>query len=142
MVKLVQVAAAGGDEPDDDSTLYQRLSYNHLGNDLVAGTGTGTGTVDAPEKSAFVPLMFWFCRNPGLALPLIALQYHEVKVKVSFETVAKIFETAADCLATSLSSTKLWADYIYLDTDGEGVVLLKFYTVILSTITVPGFFWN
>ena len=29
-----------------------------------------------------VPLQFWFCRNPGLALPLIALQYHEVKVIV------------------------------------------------------------
>ena len=27
-----------------------------------------------------IPLNFWFCRNPGLALPLIALQYHEVKV--------------------------------------------------------------
>ena len=61
--------------------------------------------------------MFWFCRNPGLALPLIALQYHEVKVKLSFETVARIFETAANCTTTSLSSTKLWADYIYLDTD-------------------------
>ena len=116
--KIGSVAAAGGDEPDADSTLYQRLSYNHLGNDLVAGTAgqAGKGTVDAPEK-AFVPLMFWFCRNPGLALPLIALQYHEVKVKVSFETVARIFEDAADCLATSLSSTKLWADYVYLDTD-------------------------
>ena len=28
----------------------------------------------------YIPLQFWFCRNPGLALPLIALQYHEVKI--------------------------------------------------------------
>ena len=35
-----------------------------------------------PDAS-FVPLQFWFCRNPGLALPLIALQYHEVKVKIT-----------------------------------------------------------
>ena len=114
--KIGSIAAAGGDEPSADSTLYQRLSYNHKGADLVNGTGAGKATVDAPEK-AFVPLMFWFCRNPGLALPLIALQYHEVKVKVKFETVARIFETAANCTTTSLSSTKLWADYIYLDTD-------------------------
>jgi hypothetical protein len=28
-----------------------------------------------PETTLYVPLQFWFCRNPGLALPLIALQY-------------------------------------------------------------------
>ena len=33
-----------------------------------------------PETTLYVPLQFWFCRNPGLALPLIALQYHEVKI--------------------------------------------------------------
>jgi hypothetical protein len=54
----------------------------------------------------FVPLQFYFCRNPGLALPLIALQYHEVKVKVAFSA-------ALD----SSGTTKLYVDYIYLDTD-------------------------
>ena len=52
-----------------------------------------------------VPLQFWFCRNPGLALPLIALQYHEVKVKMVLGSV------------TGTAGVKLWADYIYLDTD-------------------------
>ena len=37
------------------------------------------------NKQLYIPLKFWFCRNPGLALPLIALQYHEVKVKFSCE---------------------------------------------------------
>ena len=54
-----------------------------------------------------VPLQFWFCRNPGLALPLIALQYHEVKVIVEF---------AANSGNSALAA-KLWCDYIYLDTD-------------------------
>ena len=27
-----------------------------------------------PETTLYIPLQFWFCRNPGLALPLIALQ--------------------------------------------------------------------
>ena len=114
--KIGSVAAAGGDEPSADSTLFQLMSYNHKGADLAQGNGAGKATVDAPSK-AFIPLLFWFCRNPGLALPLIALQYHEVKVKINFETSARIFETAANLSATSLSSTKLWADYIYLDTD-------------------------
>ena len=36
-------------------------------------------------KRVYVPLQFWFCRNPGLALPLIALQYHEVKVNLELD---------------------------------------------------------
>jgi hypothetical protein len=50
-----------------------------------------------------VPLNFWFCRNPGLALPLIALQYHEVKLKCVWGVTA--------------GTRKVLCDYIYLDTD-------------------------
>ena len=35
-----------------------------------------------PEETLYIPLQFWFCRNPGLALPLIALQYHEIKINI------------------------------------------------------------
>ena len=34
------------------------------------------------NEKVFIPLPFWFCRNAGLSLPLIALQYHEVKLTV------------------------------------------------------------
>ena len=51
-----------------------------------------------------LPLQFWFCRNPGLALPLIALQYHEVKLNIQMADV-------------SGTLTKVWCDYIFLDTD-------------------------
>merc|ERR1712017_19382 len=50
-----------------------------IGADLAAG---------APETDLYIPLEFWFCRNPGLALPLIALQYHEVKINIEFRAVS------------------------------------------------------
>jgi hypothetical protein len=74
----------------------------------------------------YIPLEFWFCRNIGLSLPLIALQYHEVKIKIDFETFANCTfvstggganGAAGETTAASLGSTKLWVDYIYLDTD-------------------------
>jgi hypothetical protein len=65
--------------------------------------GVGIATL---AKKALVPLPFWFCRNPGLALPLIALQYHEVKL---------ITNLTAN--ASSVTDLKTWVDYIYLDTD-------------------------
>ena len=54
----------------------------------------------------YIPLQFWFCRNPGLALPLIALQYHEVKLIIEL----------ADSL-NGVNEMEIWADYIFLDTD-------------------------
>jgi hypothetical protein len=66
--------------------------------------------------SVCVPLQFWFCRNPGLALPLIALQYHEVKVNVEFGSLADC--VTDDSSATgSLVDAQLFVDYVYLDTD-------------------------
>jgi hypothetical protein len=90
--------------------------------DASAGSGTAGGTrfqnmafmggvdVDGDTTAIrmYIPLQFWFCRNPGLALPLIALQYHEVKV---------IMTTAASDQLTSITANELWVDYIYLDTD-------------------------
>jgi hypothetical protein len=64
------------------------------------GTSNGTTGVNFVQ----VPLQFWFCRNPGLALPLIALQYHEVKVKITWG-------------AKGNNSCGINCDYIYLDTD-------------------------
>jgi len=66
-------------------------------------------------KTLYIPLQFWFCRNPGLALPLIALQYHEVKFNLTFAPLASL------CSATPKESVSLngslYVDYIYLDTD-------------------------
>jgi hypothetical protein len=42
-----------------------------------------------------IPLEFWFCRNVGLALPLIALQYHEVKINIEFATLSEIYDKNA-----------------------------------------------
>ncbi len=84
--------------------------------------------------SLFVPLEFWFCRNVGLALPLIALQYHEVKINIELETATAMVDTGfnmSDRSATdanvkftgggaqsvSLTAASLWVDYIFLDTD-------------------------
>ncbi len=40
-----------------------------------------------PETTLYIPLQFWFCSNPGLALPLIALQYHEVKINLDIRPI-------------------------------------------------------
>ena len=76
-----------------------------------------------PAKTLYIPLQFWFCRNPGLAIPLIALQYHEVRINVDFETWQNCQYTetsigsATQPTAQSLAAASLYVDYVYLDTE-------------------------
>ena len=104
-------------------------------NGPCAATG-GPAQVCAPRKSLpettlYVPLQFWFCRNPGLALPLIALQYHEVKINLDLRpigeclwAVSKLNAAASEGTVSvsqayqqSLVAASLYVDYIFLDTD-------------------------
>ena len=92
---------------------------------------SATATVLANVTPLYIPLEFWFCRNIGLALPLIALQYHEVKLKIELDTMdncvystttlgGNVTQPASVGTKTQLGSTldmTMWVDYIFLDTD-------------------------
>lgn len=68
-------------------------------------------------RTLYIPLEFWFCRNPGLALPLIALQYHEVKLHIEFAPAEDVVIGHQHPTTEPLQAASLWVDYIYLDTD-------------------------
>ena len=86
-------------------TTFQKMSG-------MGGVVGYANTNDTSLEKMFIPLQFWFNRNPGLALPLIALQYHEVKVTIQFGASNELTSETDATLDASL-----WADYIYLDTD-------------------------
>jgi hypothetical protein len=95
--------------PDSKARGYKYLTGGFSNTLMIGGTTGGHS-----QRSVMVPLQFWFCRNPGLALPLIALQYHEVKLKFEWGTTT---ETSRDGAAGTAATVEVWADYIYLDTD-------------------------
>ena len=82
-----------------------------------------------PETTLYIPLQFWFNRNPGLALPLIALQYHEVKINLDIRPIGECLwavntltastgsVSASTAYQQSLVAASLYVDYIFLDTD-------------------------
>jgi hypothetical protein len=83
-----------------------------------------------PETTLYVPFQFWYCRNPGLALPLIALQYHEVKINLDIRPIDECLWAVTDLSCTgngsvkcttaynqSLVAASLYVDYVFLDTD-------------------------
>lgn len=89
---------------------------------------TGSDTKTVFGTVLYIPLVFWFNRNPGLALPLIALQYHEVKINLELRELKDLCWAAtwnsgsstwsvAAPPSISLNNASLYVDYIYLDTD-------------------------
>jgi hypothetical protein len=83
-----------------------------------------------PETTLYIPLQFWFCKNPGLALPLIALQYHEVRINIDLRpideclwAVSTLSSDASGSIKVSqaynqsLVAASLFVDYVFLDTD-------------------------
>jgi hypothetical protein len=88
-----------------------------------------------PETTLYIPLQFWFNTNPGLALPLIALQYHEVKINLDLRPIDECLWAvttlgpvtggsqdgspvpASIAYNQSLVAASLYVDYVFLDTD-------------------------
>lgn len=86
--------------------------YGEMIGDDLAGAA-----VLIPETEIYVPLQFWFCQHEGLALPLIALQYHEVRFVLQFETLANLLTEGTPAANVQLDQAQLYIDYIFLDTD-------------------------
>ena len=73
----------------------------------------------------YVPLRFWFCKNPGLFLPLLAIQYHPIRINITLRPLNQMFiidnptvnpcdQTAA---AASIKNMTLYGDFVHLDTE-------------------------
>jgi hypothetical protein len=79
-------------------------------------------TLYGPLK-LYIPLRFWFCKNPGLYLPLLALQYHPIRINITLKPLQKLFYSSqliTNCDSTTVNPVKitnmqLWGDYVYLD---------------------------
>lgn len=86
--------------------------------------GYSQPTLYGPLK-LYVPLHFWFCKNPGLYLPLLALQYHPVRINITFRPLQEMFWTplfSQGCSDTtvkqaSITDCTMWGDYVYLDVE-------------------------
>ena len=109
---------------DQSVRLDQMLGAN------VGGTYSTPAGCNGRPAVLYIPLSFWFCRNPGLALPLIALQYHEVRLNFIFRQATDLVQNittngttwpggvaAAAAALPRFKDAAVYVDYIYLDTD-------------------------
>lgn len=119
-------------------TSEKQAGFNQMIGKQVADIGLkNTANI---SKLLFIPFQFWFNRNPGLSLPLIALQYHEVKISIEFRSALEClvalrndgdritagtggvpgngFTLSAEGRSNvTFTYAQLWIDYVYLDTE-------------------------
>jgi hypothetical protein len=70
-------------------TVDKEYAYN-----LMVGKQLNFNTDSQPGPlNLYVPLQFWFNRNVGLALPLVALQYSQVRIVVAFRDFNELWVT-------------------------------------------------
>jgi len=98
----------------------KRTSYD----EMVGNRNTDIKIIAKEALTLYVPLNFWF-NNPGLALPMIALQFHEVGIHFEFAKLADMIKSDValsapvdtDGNVAAFTSCKLYVDYVYLDVD-------------------------
>jgi hypothetical protein len=119
----------GGQRVDKHYQKWWRL-YSELYLDESKKAAYGKMTTGISGKSVYLPLFFFFNRNPGLYLPLIALQYHEVRVDI---------DLASDFTTYCNSNTfKVWANYIYLDTEERRRFAQKGHEYLIEQVQHTG----
>jgi hypothetical protein len=119
--------------------------------DCAAGEPSSSSEVFncAPGYTMYIPFQFWFNRNPGLALPLIALQYHEVRINLEFEQLQNLCWDITPTLpnqhtirdrvnAANLQAASLYVEYIYLDTDERRKFAQVSHEYLIETLQFTG----
>ena len=119
----------GGQRVDKHYQKWWRL-YSELYLDESKKATWGKMTTATANSTVYLPLIFFFNRNPGLYLPLIALQYHEVRID---------FDLASDFSTYLNTGTfKVWANYVYLDTEERRRFAQKGHEYLIEQVQHTG----
>jgi len=117
MIKKIELEI-GGQTIDSQSGEWMYI-YNQLALDPGKRNGydymVGFDIDPNEEKTMYIPLTFWFNTHTGLSLPLVALQYHEVKLRVFLRTFKECTINAP--VAVPLKNVAVLANFIYLDVE-------------------------
>jgi len=113
--------------------LYSEVFLSEMDKDQWAKNSTPSNLnvagLSANDVRVNLPLLFFFNRNPGLYLPLIALQYHEVRLDFNLSTLFGNFFQ---------STFEVWGNYVYLDTEERRRFAQKGHEYLIEQIQHTG----
>ena len=105
----------------------KKAQYGKMASSAVVGG-------DGAKNKVYLPLIFFFNRNPGLYLPLIALQYHEVRLDITLSSLySNYFSTNG-----AINAIKVWGNYVYLDTEERRRFAQKGHEYLIEQVQHTG----
>jgi len=120
----------GGQLIDRQDSVYMVQHWNKylLDNSTKAPAASNAGNI---YTSTWLPLHFFFC--DAVYLPLVALQYHEVEVRITFSFSSGSALSPATT-TTNLAGLKFYANYVLLDTDERTMVSEKDHELLIEQV--------
>ena len=128
--------------------IWYELTTSHskrYAGDILIGKNRSLNNDSTNKNEAFnlyIPLQFWFCRHEGLALPLIALQHHEVKINVKFRRFDELWKSydeksnVDNCNKISILSSSLKVDYIFLENEERKMFVQRKHNYLIEQLQV------
>ena len=117
--------------PEEKRVGFQKMIAKHEYYTKYSQTG---------EATLFIPLQFWFCRNIGNALPLVAMQYHEIKITVILREFSESWYSGS--AMTNQPDTlfsldgRLHCDYIFLNSEERRMFAQKNHTYLIEQLQI------
>jgi hypothetical protein len=119
-----------------DSVFTETLAPNLFAQNYTKSSHLSANHAGYGVNSFFYPFRFWFCENWQSALPLVALQYHDIELRIYW---ASNLSTAAagntDPVAPNrITNPEIYCQYIYLDTDERKYVSEKPQDMLITQV--------
>ena len=122
------------------SQLTLPLSKLEAYNRMIGHTSALLSSASASTAILYIPLQFFFCQTPGLALPLISLQYHDVRINFQLkpleELIIKTVQT--DVFQGSIVDATLYVDFIYLDVQERQQFAARRHEYLITQVQFNG----
>jgi len=120
IIDKVELLIGGSVVDTQDSTFTEKIAIDTFAQNVSrSAQGTHPGV---SARSYFYPLRFFFCEGPQCALPLVALNYHNVELRIYWATTASNY------------NVECFANYYYLDNEERGNIASRKHDLLITQV--------
>jgi hypothetical protein len=120
IIDKVELLIGGSVVDTQDSIFTEKIAIDTFSQNVSrSAIGTHPGV---HARSYFYPLRFFFCEGPQCALPLVALNYHNVELRIYWGSTASNY------------NVEMFANYYYLDNEERGNIATRKHDLLITQV--------
>lgn len=120
IIESVELLIGGSVVDKQDAVFTENIAVDTFATNVSkSAQGTHPGI---SARSFFYPLRFFFCESPSLAIPLVALNYHNVEIRINWASHASNY------------NVECYANYYYLDTEERGNIASRTHNILITQV--------